>query len=142
MPDSMTKEKRSALMSRIHATNTGTERTVFRLLRRQEVYFARHAKDLPGSPDVVFRKCKLAVFIDGDFWHGRNFTRWSAGLSPFWSAKIRKNMVRDRRTRAILRAEGWSILKLWSKDVDRDPERHIQRILRARAHRLRSPHVN
>lgn len=125
-------------MSRIHGTNTGTERTVFRLLRREGVYFARHAKSLPGSPDVVFRKCRLAVFIDGDFWHGRRFARWSGDLSPFWSVKIRKNMARDRRARARLRAEGWAVLKVWSKDVDRDPERYVRRILRARADRLRS----
>lgn len=141
MPDFLARHERSALMARIHGTNTGTERTVFRLLRREGVYFARHAKGLPGRPDIVFRRCRLAVFIDGDFWHGRNFARWSGGLSPFWLGKIQANMARDRRIRSRLRTRGWSLLRFWSKDVDKDPERCVQRILRARRDRLRAREI-
>src|SRR4029079_18300950 len=97
------------VMSRIRSTNTGTERAVFRLLRRRGVYFARHAKALPGSPDIVFRRCRMAVFIDGDFWHGRNFEEWRAKVSAFWVSKIERNMERDRLSRAELEARGWRV---------------------------------
>ena len=120
--DTLSKQERSALMSRIRGTNTGTERRVFSALRRYGVYFARHAKELPGKPDVVFRRVKLAVFIDGDFWHGRHYDDWKDGLTDFWRIKIEGNMVRDRRARAKLRAAGWSVLRFWSKDIDKDPE--------------------
>jgi len=136
--DRLSTAQRSALMSRIRSTNTGTERTVFRLLRRRGVYFARHAKALPGSPDVVFRRCRLAVFIDGDFWHGRNFEEWRVKVSAFWVAKIERNMERDRRAKAELEAQGWRVLSFWSKDVDRDPESCVERILTTRAAELRS----
>jgi DNA mismatch endonuclease (patch repair protein) len=132
MADQLSKEARSALMSRIKGKNTGTERTVFRLLRRRRVYFAAHAKELPGCPDVVFRKVRLAVFIDGDFWHGRRFDELRSKVSPFWVTKIGQNMSRDRRADRGLWAKGWSVLHLWSKDVDRYPELAIERIVRAR----------
>ena len=123
-------------MSRIRGTNTGPERAVFRLLRRERVYFARHARKLPGKPDIVFRRCRLAIFIDGDFWHGRNFEQWRATLQPFWITKIERNMERDRETDARLRAEGWRVMRIWAKDVNRDAERCIRRILAARTARL------
>jgi DNA mismatch endonuclease Vsr len=68
--DIMSAQKRSELMSRIKGKNTATEQLVFAELRHGGIYFAKHAKDLPGRPDIVFRRIKLAVFIDGDFWHG------------------------------------------------------------------------
>jgi DNA mismatch endonuclease (patch repair protein) len=86
----------------------------------------------------VFRRCRLAVFIDGDFWHGRNFQEWRTKVSAFWVTKIEGNMERDRRAKADLEAQGWRVLNFWSKDVDKDPESCVERILTARTSRLRS----
>lgn len=138
MPDFLTKAERSARMSRIRGTNTGPERGMFRMLRREGVYFARHARGLPGSPDIVFRKCRLAVFIDGDFWHGRNFNRWRDGLTDFWREKIEANIRRDRRNRKRLRALGWHVIRIWGKDANGDPKSCIREILDRRSHHLRS----
>jgi len=141
LPDFLTKQERSARMSRIRGTNTGPEREMFRMLRREGVYFARHARGLPGSPDIVFRRCRLAVFIDGDFWHGRRFRTWSTDLNDFWREKITKNISRDRRTARQLRIDGWRVLRLWAKDLERDPEAKLRLVLRTRAELLRSgPH--
>src|SRR5688572_3148911 len=131
MPDFLSKAERSARMSLIRGSNTGPEREIFRRLRSQGVYFARHARDLPGSPDVVFRRCRLAVFIDGDFWHGRKFRTWRAGLKPYWQEKIARNVRRDRRTREQLRALGWSVIRIWGDDAVRAPERCVRRLLAA-----------
>jgi DNA mismatch endonuclease, patch repair protein len=132
MSDRLTPEQRSSLMSRIRGKNTGTELTVFRLLRREGVYFGRHRKDLPGSPDVVLQHCRLAVFIDGDFWHGHYFNAWKDRVSTFWVVKIEANIRRDRKNRRRLRESGWTVLRLWSKDIDRDPHRAVMKILNKR----------
>jgi DNA mismatch endonuclease (patch repair protein) len=132
MPDFLTPAERSALMSRVRGTNTLPERQLFRALRRSGVYFARHARKLPGKPDVVFRRCRLAVFVDGDFWHGRGFDRWGTKLAPFWQAKIERNMARDRETEIRLRSTGWTVLRVWGKEAQRDPDACARRILTER----------
>ena len=136
MPDVMTKAQRSACMSRIRGANTGPERNMFRLLCREGVYFARHAREIPGRPDIVFRRCRLAVFIDGEFWHGRHMSEWRHKLSGFWREKIEGNRRRDRRVDRALRAQGWSVLHLWTEKVERDPEGCLRRVLRVRQRRI------
>ena len=74
--DIMSPEKRSALMARIPGMHTGPERLVAEILKSLEVTYESHCSDLPGQPDFVFREIKLAIFIDGDFWHGWRFPAW------------------------------------------------------------------
>lgn len=138
MPDFLTRQQRSARMSGIRGRNTGPEREMFQLLRRSGVYFARHARGLPGSPDIVFRRCRLAVFIDGDFWHGRNFSHWRAGLNQYWRDKIARNISRDRHAARRLHAEGWKVVRIWAKDMERDPESSLKVVLRTRHELLRA----
>jgi len=66
-------------------------------LHKRGLRFRKHVKDLPGKPDVVFPTVKVAVFIDGDFWHGYKFPSWEHKVSDFWKQKINKNRERDRR---------------------------------------------
>ena len=129
MADIMSKEKRSALMSRIRGQGTGIETSVMRELRRRRVYFASHARNLPGRPDIVFRNGKLAVFLDGDFWHGWRFPLWELKLQPFWRDKIATNRARDRRNFAKLRRQGWSVLRIWEHEIERDLDGQVDRIL-------------
>jgi DNA mismatch endonuclease (patch repair protein) len=128
----MSSEKRSALMSRIRGKNTGIELLVFRELRRRGLHFTRHARDLPGRPDVVFRRARIAVFIDGDFWHGWRFPRWQHKLQPRWREKIAENRRRDQRNFARLRRSGWRVVRVWEHQLKRDPESAIRRIISAR----------
>lgn len=134
--DTLSVRERSALMSRIRGKNTGPELLLFRLLRQRKVYFARHVTSLPGKPDVVFRRCRLAVFVDGEFWHGRNFDDWKGGLSSFWRTKIEKNIARDRNVDVELGALGWTVIRLWGKELQRNPEECVRNILRVRTERL------
>lgn len=135
MPDFLSAAERSRLMSRVRRTNTGIERAVFRELRRRKIYFARHGSDVPGRPDILFRRCKLAVFIDGDFWHGRSFADWRHKLSPTWKAKIARNIKRDRDTDKALRLDGWRVLHLWGSDIKRQRARCVARIIALRSQR-------
>jgi DNA mismatch endonuclease, patch repair protein len=79
-------------------------------------------RDLPGKPDIVLRKQRIAIFCDGDFWHGRDLDerlrRLEAGHnSAYWVAKIRRNVERDRANDASLRAAGWMVLRFWESET-------------------------
>jgi DNA mismatch endonuclease (patch repair protein) len=131
--DIMSPEKRSALMSRIRGKDTAPERTMCRLLRLRKMHFTKHANDLPGRPDIVFRRIKLAVFIDGDFWHGWRFPLWQHKLAPKWREKISTNRARDKRNFRKLRGLGWTLVRLWEHQVDTSSVECLNRIIRARA---------
>lgn len=126
--DIMSPEKRSALMSRIRGRDTGPELLVAASLKRMRWRFECHAADLPGKPDFVFRRARVAVFVDGDFWHGWRFDAWRDKLSPAWEAKIEANRRRDSRNFRRLRRMGWTVIRVWEHQVKRDLERQISRI--------------
>jgi DNA mismatch endonuclease (patch repair protein) len=97
MPDNLTPEQRSYCMSRVKNRDTNLEVLVRSALRQAGRRFTTNDRQLPGSPDVVFRRDRVAVFIHGDFWHGWRFPAWRHAVSPFWQEKIQKNRDRDRR---------------------------------------------
>lgn len=133
MPDIFTKEKRSEVMSRIRSKNTKVELVVFKYLRAKKIYFQKHYARAAGSPDVAVPSRKVAVFIDGDFWHGRHAKERLPRLDAWWRAKIERNMRRDRRDRAALRKAGWSVLRVWEGELmrKRTRERWLEKV---RAH--------
>lgn len=130
MADVFSKEKRSAIMASIRSKNTAPEILVFRFLRREGVYFQRHYARVSGKPDIALPKKKRAVFIDGDFWHGRNFG--DRPLSEYWINKIQRNILRDKRDRHVLKKKGWKVLRIWASDLQRAKtrEKALARILR------------
>lgn len=115
-------------MSKIRAKNTKAERIVFRYLRSNRVYFQKHYKRVAGCPDIALPRKKIAVFIDGDFWHGRDFARRKDRLPDYWKMKIEMNMKRDRKNRRVLVREGWRILRIWEKDLMKSKEAYCERI--------------
>lgn len=131
MADIFTKEKRSEVMSRIKSKNTGLERVVFRFLRGRGIHFQKHYRRAPGSPDVAVPSRKIAVFIDGDFWHGYRYPTWRHKMKPgFWREKIERNRARDKRNFAKLRRRGWRVLRVWEHDLMRDPHSTLIGVLR------------
>lgn len=126
--DHITKEKRSLIMSHIRSKNTKPETIMFNALDKLGISFERHYK-LLGSPDIVFSKKKVAIFIDGDFWHGRKFNKRKNTLPPYWVKKINRNMRRDRRYRTTLRKEGWKVVRFWEFRILKRPQGCINRIL-------------
>jgi DNA mismatch endonuclease (patch repair protein) len=86
---------------------------------------------LPGRPDLVFLAEKLAVFVDGDFWHGYRYPTWRLRLSPYWRSKIERNRARDRRNFAELRRRGWQILRIWEHAVAKDASACADRVIAA-----------
>ena len=126
--DIMSREKRSMLMSRIQGKNTKPELRVFEELRRKGIDFSKHAAGLPGTPDVVIRQLRLAVFVDGDFWHGWRYPLWKHKLSPSWQKKIENTRQRDQRNFSELRHLGWVVVRIWEHQVESNIERCILRV--------------
>jgi DNA mismatch endonuclease, patch repair protein len=129
--DIMSAATRSALMSRIRGRDTGPERQLTSELRNSGCRYETHARDLPGRPDIVFRRAKVAVFVDGDFWHGWRFPAWRLKLSEHWEAKIDANRKRDARNFARLRRAGWCVMRIWEHQLERAPDACVQRVLDA-----------
>ncbi len=107
-------------MARIKGKDTGPENAVVAGLLSAGLTFEQHAKDLPGRPDIVFRSEKVAVFVDGDFWHGWRFPLWKHKLALKWQVKIDATRTRDARNIARLRRAGWTVIRIWEHQVDSD----------------------
>ena len=135
MPDHLTPEQRSRAMKRVKLKDGSLEKLVQRELRARGLRFKRHVRALPGSPDIVFQEQKLAVFVDGDFWHGWRLPAWERKLSPFWRDKLRTNRERDQRNFRRLRALGWKVIRLWQHQVQSDIRACVARITKALARR-------
>ncbi len=121
MADVFTKKKRSALMARIKGRgNLSTEMRLIALMRAKGIKGWRRNQRLPGRPDFVFRQEKVAVFVDGCFWHGCpiHYTK-PASSANFWSKKVKANKARDRRINRLLRAEGWIVVRIWEHELRR-----------------------
>lgn len=129
--DIMSPEKRSAVMARIRGRGTQPEMAVQKMLEGLGVPFETHARDLPGRPDFVIRDRRVVVLVDGDFWHGWRFEEWRLKLSEKWEKKIAANRRRDARNRRLLRAEGWTVVRLWEHQVCLSSSRCRRRIRRA-----------
>ena len=131
MTDNLTPEQRSFCMSRVKSRDTGLERLVRAGLRKQKLRFGIYANRLPGKPDIILPSAKLAVFIDGDFWHGYRFPQWRRRVPRFWKVKIDKNRRRDTKNFAKLRRMGWRVVRVWQHQIERDLNSCIERILAA-----------
>jgi DNA mismatch endonuclease (patch repair protein) len=128
MTDNLTPKQRSYTMSRIRSVNTNAELLLRSALHRRGYRFRLHASALPGKPDIVFPSKRVAVFIDGDFWHGWKFAQWREKLAPYWKDKIEGNRRRDGRTRRTLRRAGWTLVRLWEHEVEQDLDDCVARI--------------
>ena len=128
MTDNLTREQRSYCMSRVRNRDTDLEILVRSILHRRGLRFRKNVKELPGSPDIAFMTNKVAVFIDGDFWHGYRFPSWRQGLSEFWQVKIDANRRRDKRSHRALRQRGWTVIRLWQHEIRRDIEACVDKV--------------
>ena len=137
----------SRIKSATRATGTGPEVMLRSALWRRGLRFRRNKKNLPGKPDVVFAGPKLAVFCDGDFWHGKDWEvrreKLLCGSNPeYWIAKIESNMARDTRVRSELEAMGWRVVRVWESEVRRDTSAiadQIEELVRAGPRGLPDP---
>src|SRR5438105_2032268 len=124
MADVFTKAKRSKVMSRIRSYgNEDTEIALAKLLRRNRITCWRRNQSVFGKPDFVFRQAKLALFVDGCFWHGcLKHSKPPRSNQTYWQAKMIRNKARDRSVSRALRKEGWRVLRIWEHELARRNE--------------------
>lgn len=120
-------ERASTTARAIRGRDTKPEMLLRKALWRMGLRYRVACRELPGAPDVVFPCHRLAVFCDGDFWHGRDWEtrrgRLAAGSNPdYWVAKISRNMERDRENTLRLEAAGWAVIRLWESDIVKNPQ--------------------
>lgn len=129
MPDIFTKAKRSEMMSRIRGRgNKNTELALVNLFRRHQITGWQRNQKVFGKPDFIFPKLKLAVFVDGCFWHGcpKHATK-PKNNRAFWKKKLARNKARDRIVNRTLRQRGWAVLRIWQHELTRKNESRLLR---------------
>lgn len=135
MTDRVSRQTRSTIMSRIRKYDSVPEMTLRKALWRRGLRGWRlYRQDIPGNPDVAFVRHRLAVFVDGCFWHRcpKCFRRPHSRLR-YWDSKIEGNVARDKIRRMLLRKQGWRVVKFWEHQVLADPEccaAKVERMLR------------
>lgn len=124
------------IMSAIKSKDTTPERMLGKAMWKLGLRYRKHYK-IDGKPDFVFISAKIAVFVDGDFWHGNNWKlRGLSGLdeelqgySKFWRDKITRNIERDKRVNDALKSKGWLVLRFWESDIKQNTDEIAENIL-------------
>ena len=124
------------IMSAIKSKDTEPEMILRKALWKRGFRYRKNYKLLPGHPDIVFLRKKIAVFCDGDYWHGHNwairglssFEEELSGYSDFWRKKIQSNVERDQKVNARLSAMGWTVVRLWESDIRKDIDACVGKI--------------
>lgn len=130
--DNLTKEQRHKNMLHIHSSNTKPEIMLRKALWHKGIRYRKNYKGLPGKPDIVITRCKIAIFVDGDFWHGKNMTVIDNQIQSnrsYWLPKIRRNKERDAEVNDTLTEQGWIVLRFWESDIKKHLESCIAQIL-------------
>jgi len=124
---------RSRMMSGIRSKDTKPEMTVRKYLHSQGFRYRLHARKLPGSPDLVLPKYKVAIFVHGCFWHRHQGCRYAttpASNAEKWKLKFDTNTERDARKANMLRDAGWRVITVWECELKQTPEERLGRLVR------------
>lgn len=115
MADNHSKEVRSMNMSHIRSTNSKPEEIVRKYLFSNGLRYRKNVSNMPGKPDIVLRKYKTVIFVNGCFWHKHDCGRFvmPSSNTEYWSKKISKNVERDKTNTELLEEQGWKVLVIW-----------------------------
>ncbi|MBT8916907.1 very short patch repair endonuclease [Lactobacillus delbrueckii subsp. bulgaricus] len=119
-------------MSKVHTVDGKDEVIIRKILWKNGIRYRKNYKELPGRPDIAITRYKIAVFIDGEFWHGydwENYQKYIKSNRDYWIPKIERNMKHDQEVNAQLEAMGWTVLRFWSKQVLKNPEYYAELIM-------------
>lgn len=134
MSDVFDKKARSEIMRAVKSKNTkSTELTLIKLFKENHIIGWRHSYNVKGHPDFVFLKERLAIFVDGCFWHGHNCRNTRpADNAEYWAKKQARNIQRDKEVTQLFEKRGWTVLRIWECELRRkNVERTVQRIMTA-----------
>ncbi|MGQ7853384.1 very short patch repair endonuclease [Pedobacter sp. WC2501] len=123
--------ERSKIMANIKGKNTKAEVLLRKALWANGIRFRIHVKNMPGKPDIVIRKYRLAIFVDGSFWHGFQWQKKKLTIksnAKFWIPKIERNMQRDRINQKSLEEAGYTVMRFWDHDIKTDLKKCLNQV--------------
>lgn len=131
--DVLTKEQRRKNMQRIKGKNTSIEVKLCKALWQKGYHYRKNYKELPGSPDIVLTKYKIAIFCDGEFFHGKDWDKLKARLEKgergeYWIKKITRNMERDEEVNKQLIFRGWTVLRFWEDEIKKNTDECVKAV--------------
>lgn len=130
--DHVSKRKRSEIMQAVRSKGSRMEVRFGSALRAAGLRFSSNVRGMRGTPDIVFKKYRVVVFLDSCFWHG---CRWHCNMPKtnkrFWEKKIERNKKRDRSDAAYYRKHGWSVFRIWGHRVERQLDDQVERVVSA-----------
>ncbi|MBQ1621415.1 very short patch repair endonuclease [Selenomonas bovis] len=131
--DVLTKEQRRKAMSRNRAKDTRPEVRLRKALYHQRLRYRKNYRKLPGTPDIALTRQKIAIFVDGDFWHARGHETHPGEQvttnKEYWVKHLSRNVERDREVTDTLTEQGWLVLRFWESDIKRNLEACVNTIL-------------
>lgn len=132
--DRLTPEQRRKNMQHVRNKDSKIELKLRKALWHAGLRYRKNVRSVVGCPDVVFKRLKIAVFCDSEFWHGFDWEHRKHDFKSnqaFWIPKIERNMARDREVNEKLRAEGWTVLRFFGKEIMKDVDGCVRRVLEA-----------
>ncbi|WP_316841985.1 very short patch repair endonuclease [Pedobacter gandavensis] len=127
-----TTSQRSKLMSKIRGKNTKAEVLLRKALWAKHIRFRIHVKNMPGKPDIVINKYRLAIFVDGSFWHGFQWEQKKQSIksnTQFWIPKIERNMQRDKANQKQIENAGYTVMRFWDHEVTKSLEKCVNQVV-------------
>lgn len=121
--DKFTKEQRSKIMGAIRGTGGKDEVSLAKALWHLGYRYRKNFRKVIGTPDVCFKKYKVAVFVDGEFWHGKDWEIRQHKIQSnreYWIRKIQRNIEKDNEVNEHLNSQGWTVLRFWSNEVKKN----------------------
>lgn len=127
--DCMTKAQRSRIMAKIRSKDTKAEVLLRKTLWHLGFRYRKNWRKLPGTPDIVLTRQKIAIFVDGDFWHARGHEakpgEQIASRKKYWEQKLARNVERDKEVNDALTQDGWLVLRFWESDIQKDLDKCV-----------------
>ena len=122
--DRLTSEQRKKAMSHNRSRNTSIEVLLRKALWHEGIRYRKNVKTLPGCPDIAITKYKVAIFCDGEFWHGKNWKKTKETIKTnrdYWIPKLERNITRDNANEKKLVNMGWVVLRYWGNEITKNP---------------------
>jgi DNA mismatch endonuclease Vsr len=130
--DRLTKEQRTKNMQAVKSKNSQIELAFGKALWSKGLRYRKNDKSVIGKPDFTFKKLKIAIFCDSEFWHGKNWEirkHDHKSNQDFWIPKIERNIERDKEVNEKLKAQGWIVFRFWGKEITRNLENCVERVV-------------
>ena len=127
-----TTKERSELMQKIRSIDTKPEIQFRKSLWAKGVRYRKNNRRLPGNPDICISKQRIAIFIDGEFWHGFDWENKKQKIkanSDYWIPKIERNIERDKKHKMLLENDGWTVLRFWEREIKKKPTECLEIVL-------------